>query len=70
MRKKLKLTSLTKNEIFRIKGGAMLEGCSCACSCAYANCEGSSSGDNGSANAGKALEHQGRVGSKCWGDCC
>ncbi len=53
---KIKLTNLAKselakNELQTVLGGREREVC-CSCSCAYANNGGSSTSDNGYANAG------------------
>lgn len=44
MKQQISIFKLNKKELKKIKGGF------CGCACYYANCGGSSSADNGSAN--------------------
>ena len=61
MKKKLKLTKLTRKETCKIRGG---EWVSCICACAYVQCGGSSSHDDGVANCDEGKN------SKCVVGCC
>jgi hypothetical protein len=58
----MKLNEMSTKETYSIKGGQSVTCCTCAC--AWANCGGSSTSDNGGANAVEGLHSHG-MGSAC-----